>query len=101
MKKTLILLALVVATGNATAAASKWKTTGLQQANSMGAGAARELRNVATLYPGELPRISGDNAHINAEGQIMLGKFTASAIEEFYRTKASQTKGSSIRRENQ
>ena len=48
--------------------------------------AGRELKNVATLHPGELPRISGDNAHINAEGQIMLGKFTASAIEEFYWT---------------
>jgi hypothetical protein len=40
MKKILILMALVVASGNATAAASKWKTTGLQQANTMGAGAA-------------------------------------------------------------
>ncbi|MGB0579874.1 MAG: sialate O-acetylesterase [Limisphaerales bacterium] len=49
--------------------------------------AGRELRNVATLYPGELPRISGDNAHINAEGQIKLGKFTASAIKKFYKTK--------------
>ena len=63
--------------------------------------AGRELKNVATLYPGDLPRISGDNAHINAEGQIMLGKFTASAVEEFYQTKAAQTKDSSIRREDQ
>jgi hypothetical protein len=46
-----------------------------------------ELKNVATLYPGDLPRIGGGNNHINAEGQIMLGKITASAIEEFYRTK--------------
>ncbi len=49
--------------------------------------AGRELKNVATLYPGDLPRIGGGNNHINAEGQIMLGKITASAIEEFYRTK--------------
>jgi len=62
--------------------------------------AGRELPNVATIYPGELPRIGGGNNHINAEGQIMLGKFTAAAVEEYYRTKASQTKGSSIRREN-
>jgi hypothetical protein len=62
--------------------------------------ADRELKNVATLYPGDLPRIGGGNNHINAEGQIMLGKITASAVEEFYRTKASQTKSSSIRREN-
>ena len=32
-------------------------------------------------------RIGGDNNHINAEGQIMLGKITASAVEEFYRAK--------------
>jgi hypothetical protein len=63
--------------------------------------AGRELKNVTTLYPADLPRIANDNAHINAEGQIMLGKFTASAIEKFYRTKASQTKSSSIRREVQ
>lgn len=35
------------------------------------------------LYPGEPPRIGGGDNHINAEGRIMLGKITASAVEEF------------------
>jgi hypothetical protein len=47
--------------------------------------AGRELPNVATIYPGELPRIGGGNNHINAEGQIQLGKITASAVGEFYK----------------
>ena len=49
--------------------------------------AGRELPNVATIYPGELPRIGGGNNHINAVGQIKLGKITASAVEEFYKAK--------------
>ena len=49
--------------------------------------AGRELPNVATIYPGELPRIGGGNNHINAEGQIQLGKITASAVGEFYKAK--------------
>jgi hypothetical protein len=49
--------------------------------------AGRELSNVATIYPGELPRIGGGNNHINAEGQIQLGKITASAVGEFYKAK--------------
>jgi hypothetical protein len=43
--------------------------------------AGRELRNVTTVHPGELARIGGGNNHINAEGQIKLGKITASAVE--------------------
>ena len=49
--------------------------------------AGRELPNVTTVQPGELPRIGGGNNHINAEGQIKLGKITASAVEEFYKSK--------------
>ncbi|MEO2016612.1 MAG: sialate O-acetylesterase [Fuerstiella sp.] len=49
--------------------------------------AGRELKNVATIYPGDLPRIGGGNNHINAEGQIMLGNITASAVEDFYKAK--------------
>ncbi len=45
--------------------------------------AGREIPNVATLYPGELP-ISEDGVHTNAEGQMILGKVTASGVEEFY-----------------
>jgi acetyl esterase/lipase len=49
--------------------------------------AGRDIPKVTTLYPGNLPRIGGDNNHINAEGQIKLGKIVASAVEEFYKTK--------------
>jgi hypothetical protein len=49
--------------------------------------AGRELPNVTTVQPGELPRIGGGNNHINAEGQIKLGKIAASAVEEFYKAK--------------
>jgi len=49
--------------------------------------AGRELPNVTTLYPGKLP-IGDDGVHYSSEGYIMLGKITASAVEEFYRTKA-------------
>ena len=49
--------------------------------------AGRELPNVTTIYPGDLPRIGGGNNHINAEGQIQLGKITASAVEKFYMAK--------------
>jgi len=49
--------------------------------------AGREIPNVTTLYPGELPRIGGGNNHINAEGQIILGKIVASAVEKFYEAK--------------
>lgn len=49
--------------------------------------AGRELPNVTTIYPGDLPRIGGGNNHINAEGQIQLGKIVASAVEDFYKVK--------------
>ncbi|MFC1596452.1 sialate O-acetylesterase [Planctomycetota bacterium] len=42
----------------------------------------REIPNVVTLYPGKLP-ISEDGVHTNAEGQMILGKVTASGVEEF------------------
>lgn len=61
--------------------------------------AGRELANVVTLYPGKLP-MGDDRVHYSSEGYIRLGKITASAVEESYRTKASQTEGSSIRIEN-
>lgn len=48
--------------------------------------AGRELHNVTTIYSGDLPRIGGGNNHINAEGQIMLGKITATAVEEYYKS---------------
>ena len=60
--------------------------------------AGRELPNVVTLYPGKLP--IGDGVHYSSDGYVTLGKITASGVEEFYRTNASRTKGSSIRREN-
>ena len=48
--------------------------------------ASREIPNVVTLYPGKLP-ISEDGVHTNAEGQKILGKVTASAVEEFYKNR--------------
>lgn len=48
--------------------------------------AGREIPNVTTLYPGKLP-IGNDGVHYSSEGYITLGKITASAVEEFYKTK--------------
>ncbi len=48
--------------------------------------AGREIPNVTTLYPGKLP-ISEDGVHTTAEGQFILGKVTASAVEELYKAK--------------
>jgi lysophospholipase L1-like esterase len=31
--------------------------------------------------------VGDDGVHLNAEGQMMLGKMTASAVEEFYKAK--------------
>ena len=45
--------------------------------------AGQEIPNVVTLHPGELP-ISEDGVHTNAEGQKIIGKVTATAVEEFY-----------------
>ncbi len=47
--------------------------------------AGRDIPNVTTLYPGELPRIGGGNNHYNSEGYIKLGKITADAVEVYYR----------------
>ena len=49
--------------------------------------AGREIPNVTAVHAGKLPRIGGGNNHINAEGQIKLGKITASAVAEFYKAK--------------
>jgi acetyl esterase/lipase len=46
--------------------------------------AGREIPNVTTLYPGTLP-IGNDGTHYSSEGYIMLGKITASAVEEYYK----------------
>jgi len=48
--------------------------------------AGREIPKVTTLYPGRLP-IGADGTHYSSEGYIMLGKITASAVEEFYKAK--------------
>jgi hypothetical protein len=45
-----------------------------------------EIPNVVTVYPGKLP-ISEDGVHTTAEGQFILGKVTATAVEEFYKAK--------------
>ena len=49
--------------------------------------AGREMPNVTTLYPGELPRIGGGNNHYNSEGYVILGQKTADAVEDFYKDK--------------
>jgi hypothetical protein len=50
--------------------------------------AGRDIPNVTTIYPGALPK-GADGIHYNSEGYIMLGKITASAIEEFYEARES------------
>ena len=46
--------------------------------------AGREIPNVTTIYPGKLPT-GADGVHFSAEGYVTLGKFTASAVEDFYK----------------
>ncbi len=53
--------------------------------------AGRDIPNVATIYPGELPK-GADGTHFTSAGYITLGKFTASAVEEFYKSKRKETK---------
>jgi lysophospholipase L1-like esterase len=48
--------------------------------------AGRAIHNVTTVHHGTLP-VMDDGIHFNAEGQIKLGKITASAVEEFYKAK--------------
>ncbi|MCP4312419.1 MAG: T9SS type A sorting domain-containing protein [Bacteroidetes bacterium] len=45
--------------------------------------AGREISMVTAIYPGSLP-IGADGVHYSSEGYITLGKFTASAVEEFF-----------------
>jgi len=47
--------------------------------------AGRELSHVVTLHHGRL-LVREDGVHFNAEGQIKLGKVTASAVEDYYQT---------------
>jgi hypothetical protein len=42
-----------------------------------------EIPGVSAIYPGRLP-IGADGTHYSSEGYITLGKFTASAVEEFF-----------------
>jgi hypothetical protein len=49
--------------------------------------AGREMPNVTTLYPGDLPRIGGGNDHYNSEGYVILGQKTADAVEAYYKGK--------------
>jgi len=53
--------------------------------------AGRDIPNVATIYPGELPK-GADGTHYSSEGYITLGKFTASTVEEFYKSKPKDSK---------
>jgi hypothetical protein len=48
--------------------------------------AGRDVPNVDTIYPGKLPK-GADGTHYSSEGYITLGKFTASAVEDFYEAK--------------
>ncbi len=70
---------------------SELKTTASKRPYIVGVIAAqnkagRDIPNVATIYPGELPK-GADGTHFTSEGYITLGKFTASAVEEFYKAK--------------
>ena len=44
----------------------------------------RDIPNVTVVHHGRLP-VADDGIHFNAEGQIKLGKMTASAVEDFYK----------------
>ena len=44
--------------------------------------AGRDLQGVTTIYPGTLPK-GADGVHYSSDGYITLGKFTASAVEEY------------------
>jgi hypothetical protein len=48
--------------------------------------AGREISNVVNVHHGKLP-VGQDGVHLNAEGQIKLGKITASAVGKFYKAK--------------
>ena len=48
--------------------------------------AGREIAEVTTLFPGQLPK-GPDGTHYTAEGYITLGKLTANAVEDYYQEK--------------
>lgn len=48
--------------------------------------AGREISEVTTLFPGQLPK-GPDGTHYTAEGYITLGKLTATAVEDYYQAK--------------
>jgi lysophospholipase L1-like esterase len=48
--------------------------------------AGREIAEVTTLFPGQLPK-GPDGTHYTAEGYITLGKLTATAVEDYYQAK--------------
>lgn len=48
--------------------------------------AGEDIAGVATVHHGRLS-VGKDGVHFNAEGQIKLGKMTASAVEMFYKLK--------------
>jgi lysophospholipase L1-like esterase len=53
--------------------------------------AGRDIPNVTTIYPGQLPK-GADGIHFSAEGYITLGKFTASAVEEVFKGQEERIK---------
>lgn len=65
--------------------------------------AGREMPNVTTLHPGDLPRIGGGNPHYNSEGYVLLGKKAADSVEAFYKEKSDggqRSVGSNLIAEN-
>ncbi len=48
--------------------------------------AGREISEVTTLFPGQLPK-GPDGTHYTAEGYITLGKITATAVQNYYQAK--------------
>ena len=50
--------------------------------------AGRDISGVTTVRHGRLA-VRQDGVHLNAEGQIKLGKMTASAVEDFDKSKES------------
>jgi hypothetical protein len=46
--------------------------------------AGREMPNVITIHPGKLPT-GADGVHYTSAGYLTLGKFTAAAVEDFYK----------------
>ena len=53
--------------------------------------AGREISDVTTLYPGQLPK-GADGTHYTAEGYITLGKITATAVQDYFQAKSKALK---------